>query len=119
MMKKGCFFIFVVIPVAIGTLYYVYQKYGDELLQKGNEQVIHLFGEKIKNEFEKLGGEKYSDSLKVYFDDFVDKISEKDRELAEEKIKGLYEDLKTTIDKNVGDSLNFENIKKVIADYAK
>jgi len=119
MMKKGCFFIFVVIPVAIGVLYYVYQKYGDELIDKGNEQVVRLFGDKIKNEFENFEGGKYSDSLKIYFDDFLEKISEEKRELAEEKIKELYEDLKNTVDKNIGDSLNFENIKKVILDYGK
>ncbi|NOX16810.1 MAG: hypothetical protein GXO87_00810 [Chlorobi bacterium] len=119
MIKKGCFFVFVIIPVSIGILYYLYQKYGEELIQKGNKQVIRLVGEKIQNEFKELNGGKYSDSLKVYFDDFMDKISEENRELAEKKIKEAYEELKNTVDKNIGDSLNFENIKKVLLNYEK
>ncbi|NOX66107.1 MAG: hypothetical protein GXO85_10020 [Chlorobi bacterium] len=119
-MKKGCFFrSLLLIIVLIGIISYLYQRYGDQLIQSGKEQVKEFVDESIQKAIDNLTESVERDSLQKSLEKLIDEIDTKNISLDSNDFNALKEKFNELIDSNKINFENIEELRKLIKEYEK
>ncbi len=86
-MKKGCFLtIIIIVTMIIGIGFYLFNKYGDQLLNFGKEKLVEIAFDETVDKITNLKDSKYNDSLKVKLKEYFSNFNTEDMNRADEII---------------------------------
>ena len=114
-MKRGCFFGFSFIIIAIGIAFYIGEKYGSQLYELGEKKVNEFYNEQVQTELEHLNGLSgvYSDSIKFFLSDKLEKLKKQQLKLTKEQLENLKDEAEKLSRKTKIDSIDFNKLKKI------
>ena len=114
-MKRGCFFGFSFIIIAIGIAFYIGEKYGSQLYDIGEQKVNQFYNEQVQAELNHLNGLSgaYSDSVKLFLSKKLEELKNKELKLTKSQIKKLKEEGKLLSKKSKIDSIDFKKLEKI------
>ncbi len=119
-MKKGCFLTaFIVLVIIIFGVVYVIRYHGDELLNKGKEQVLSLAEDKISEELNSVEETDYKDSLQVLINNYFEKLASLKPKDAIEKIDAFSSNVQIILKDHKIDPDEFSFLKKFMDTNAK
>lgn len=108
-MKLGCLLKSILgIIILVGVSHYIYTKYGDRILDIGEERISQFVEEEVADQLSQLKDSEYLDSLKVEIKDY---FAEKDFSEIKETLPEILMNLKESLKDNYIDSLDFEKLK--------
>ncbi len=110
-MIKGFFKMIVILIVLLGTLYYVYEKYGNKTDNYFHKQWEKVFNDEIKDLLKP--NDAYSDSISAFVDKFMKKYKNEKSDELDEKFTKLKNLLKSYSPKKILDSTDFSAVKRI------
>jgi hypothetical protein len=112
-MLKGCFNLLVFTVILTGILYYIYEKYDDEINNYANEQLQLVYEHSLKPILNKFSSD-YSDSTKAFLTKKFNELKKSNKQLGSKQLEGLKKILKEYSQKKVIDSADYSKLKKFI-----
>ncbi|GEM_PF-6093067 len=114
-MKRGCFFGFSFIIIAIGIAFYIGEKYGSQLYDIGQQKVNQFYNEQVQTELNNLNGlgGAYSDSVKFFLSKKLEELKKKQLKLTKAQIRKLKDEAARLSKKAEIDSIDFKNLEKI------
>jgi len=114
-MKKGCFLTAIVTgTIVIGIIFYIGDKYGDNIVEYFKGRVVELTSNSADEYFEKLAQTEYKDSLKVLWDDAFDEAKGMEFEDGINYMSGVLLKIERFTKDSVLSTDELGNIKKMI-----
>ena len=115
-MKKGCFLTTIAtVTVLIGIGFYVFDTYGDKILDAGKEKVRQMAYNSMDEYFDKAVSNEYKDSLLVLWNDVVEQSKKMEFESGIDQLT----DISLQIERAVRDSVINQNELHKIRDLIK
>ncbi|MEN8193783.1 MAG: hypothetical protein ABFS12_13255 [Bacteroidota bacterium] len=117
-MKIGCFLkTIALIVILIGISFYLYKKYGNQVINAGKEKVEEFIAEKIQTSIDELTESFEKDSLQKSLDELLVEIKEKELSFNSDDYEKLIEEINDFIDSNKVSSESIEGIEKLVEEY--
>ncbi len=111
-MLKGCLYSLSLLIVLIGTIYYIYEKHQDAINEYAEKNLQAFYEQSVEPLFKDFSDD-YSDSVKVFLNEKFEQLKKEDYKLGEEKLDDLKKLLSEFSRKQVIDSVDFGNLKKI------
>ncbi len=114
-MKRGCFFGFSFIIIAIGIAFYIGEKYGSQLYEIGQKKVNEFYNEQLDAEVNNLNGLSgaYSDSIKLFLSEKLESLKKQQLKLTKRQLEKLKAEAEQLSRKTKIDSVDFNTLKKI------
>jgi hypothetical protein len=114
-MKFGCIFkLLAIIIVILGTSFYLYDKYGKDLISESTEKAKELAIKKIEKLVDEFSEKEITSPLKEKFTEMLDDVELRKEEFSEAKFDQIIEKFNDIIKENRIDDKSLENLKKMI-----
>ena len=114
-MKKGCFLTSTILfTIIVGVLFFIFNNYGDEVLNNAKEAVINFSSDDIMESVGEIENNKYKDSLKVIVEKYVNQMKEKDFSEAVNETGDFFERIKFLVHDGVVDSADIVLLRKYV-----
>ena len=114
-MKLGCLFkTFAIIIVLLGTSFYLYNKYGKDIIEQTTEHAKELAIEQIEKIVNNVSETAISKPIKTKVEELLNDLNKKKDEISGEKFEDIISQLKKMIDENRFDEKSLDKIKELI-----
>ena len=114
-MKFGCIFkLIAIIIVILGTSFYLYNKYGKDIISESTEKAKELAIQKIEKLVDEFTEKEITNPLKDKFAEMLDDVEKRKNEFSEAKFDQIIEKFSDIIKENKIDDKSLEDLKKMI-----
>lgn len=113
-MKKGCLKLIILIPIVIGILIYIFDKYGKDFWNSKKTEAMEFVHESIDDKFKDFVPNKYADSLKSEMIDYFSKLKDRKEKDVSEKVSEFYKEMKDIVKDSIISDLDFNKLKKIM-----
>jgi hypothetical protein len=114
-MKLGCIFkSLVIIIVLIGTTFYLYEKYGKDIIEVGTEKAKQMAVEELEKVLEEFSTETLSDAMKAKVKELTEDFDKNKDEFTFEQWSALKKKFDEAVKEKKIDEKTIEEFKKII-----
>jgi len=113
-LKKGCLKLIILIPITIGILIYIFDKYGKDFWNDRKTEAMELVHESIDKKFKEFVPNKYADSLKSEVIAYFSRLKDRKIKDVSDKVSEFYEDMGHIVKDSIISELDFNKLKKMM-----
>jgi len=114
-MKLGCIFkLLAIVIVILGTSFYLYEKYGKEIIAESTERAKELAIEKIEKMVDDFTEKEIENPLKEKLVEILKDVEKKKNEYSEADFNEIVSKFNEIIKENNFDDASLKDLKKII-----
>ncbi len=113
-MKKGCLKIVILIPIILGIVIYIIDKYGEDFWNNRKAEALVFVKETVDEKFKEFVPNKYADSLKTEVINYFNTLKDRKIEDISNQVSEFYAEMKNIVKDSIVSELDYKKLKSIL-----